>query len=115
MQNRMLKSMLNGGNLIKAINTYAVAAIRYTAGIVKWNKEKLDTLDRKTRKRLTTYGGFFPKSMCRLCKEKEETVSHIVSECSKIAQTEYKKRHDRVATTIHWALCKKYGLPHMEK
>ena len=46
--------------------------------------------------------------MCRLCKEKEETVSHIVSECSKIAQTEYKKRHDRVATTIHWALCKKY-------
>ena len=30
-------------------------------------------------------------SMCRLCKEKEETVSHIVSECSKIAQTEYKK------------------------
>ena len=54
-------------------------------------------------------------SMCRLCKEKEETVSHIVSECAKIAQTEYKKRHDRVATTIHWALCKKYGLPHTEK
>ena len=53
-------------------------------------------------------------SKCRLCKEKEETVSHIVSECSKIAQTEYKKRHDRVAATIHWALCKKYGLPHME-
>ena len=26
-------------------------------------------------------------SMCRLCKEKEETVSHIVSECSKIAQS----------------------------
>jgi len=54
-------------------------------------------------------------SMCRLCKEKEETVSHIVSECSKIAQTEYKKRHDRVATAIHWAICKKSGLPHTEK
>ena len=27
----------------------------------------------------------------------------------------YKKRHDRVATTIHWALCEKYGLLHMEK
>ena len=54
-------------------------------------------------------------STCRLCKEKEETVSHTVSECSKIAQTEYKKRHDRVAATIHWALCKKYGLPHTEK
>ena len=55
------------------------------------------------------------ESACRLCKEKEETISHIVSEYSKIAQTEYKKRHDRVATTIHWALCKKYGLPHTEK
>ena len=54
-------------------------------------------------------------SMCRLCKEKEETVSHVVSECSKIAQTEYKKRHDRVATAIHWAICKKSGLPHTEK
>ena len=43
--NRMLKSKLNSGNLIKAINTYAVAAIRYTAGIVKWNKEELDTLE----------------------------------------------------------------------
>ena len=50
-----------------------------------------------------------------MCKEKEETVSHIVSECSKIAQTEYQKRHGRVATTIHSALCKKYGLPHTEK
>ena len=60
--NRMLKSKLNIGNLIKAINTYAVAAIRYTAGIVKWNKEELNTpeLDQKTRKRLTTYGDFHP-------------------------------------------------------
>ena len=60
--NRMLKSKLNGGNLIKAIKTFAVAAIRYIEEIVKWNKEELDTLDRKTRKRLTAYGGFHPKS-----------------------------------------------------
>ena len=32
---------------------------------------------------------------CRLCKQRDETVSHIVSECSKIAQTEYKGRHDK--------------------
>ena len=60
--NRMLKSKLNSGNLVKAINTYAVAAIRFTAGIVKWNKEELGTLDQKTRKRLTTYGGFHLES-----------------------------------------------------
>ena len=27
-------------------------------------------------------------SKCRLCKEKEETVDHLVSTCSKIAQTQ---------------------------
>lgn len=240
--NRMLKSKLNGGNVIKAINTYAVAAIRYTAGIVKWNKEELDTLDRKTRKRLTTYGGFHPKSdvdrlyverskggrgllsvkdvveeeerqlkkytersledmmetvrerisfrgdrvekteryeawsekvmhgqferqtkeirseeswmwlqrgtlkreteslitaaqeqalrtnyrrakiekdgtspLCRMCKQADETISHIVSECGKMAQSEYKGRHDKVATAVHWGLAKKHDLEHSER
>lgn len=52
---------------------------------------------------------------CRLCKEKDETVSHLVSECSKIAQTEYKRRHDKVAAAVHWSLCKKHDLSHSEK
>ena len=30
-------------------------------------------------------------SKCRLCKEKEETVDHLVSACCKIAQTNYKE------------------------
>ena len=30
-------------------------------------------------------------------------------ECSKLAQTEYKNCHDKVATTVHWKLCSKYG------
>ena len=47
--------------------------------------------------------------MCRLCGVKEETVDHLVSCCSTIAQTDYKGRHDRVATLIHWSLCKQYG------
>ncbi|XP_067940443.1 uncharacterized protein [Watersipora subatra] len=52
---------------------------------------------------------------CRLCKRKYETVSHIVSECSKIAQTEYKGRHDKAASAVHWSICKKHELPHTEK
>lgn len=31
----MLKSKLDGGNLVKAINNFA-AVVRYSAGIVKW-------------------------------------------------------------------------------
>jgi hypothetical protein len=233
----MLKSKLNGGNLVKAINTYAASIMRYTAGIVKWNKEELEVIDRMTRKQLTLYGALHPKSdvdrlyvdrkdggrglfsvedlvrheerqlnhymknskesvmkavyekvkikerkepesriekwkekpmhgqfirqgeevraeeswlwmkrgslkretesllaaaqdqairtnyrrakiekdgsspVCRMCKQTDETISHIVSECSKLAQTEYKGRHDRVATAVHWSLAKKFGFP----
>ena len=35
--------------------------------------------------------------LCRLCGEKGESVNHIVCECKKLAQREYKQRHDNVA------------------
>ena len=53
--------------------------------------------------------------MCRMCNKAEETVFHIVSECSKMAQTEYKGRHDKLAKVIHWDLCKKYGVKVLAK
>ena len=37
----MLKSKLNGKNKIKAINTWAVAVLRYGAGIIKWTESEL--------------------------------------------------------------------------
>ena len=241
---KVLKSKLNGGNVIKAINTWAVSTIRYSAGILSWSKEEVKAIDRKTRKIMTMYGGHHPRAdvdrlyvkrteggrglksveetimeeeqslwqymkrsdddlhvftrkamkdygtatvcefrvktsqerkarwkdktmggqflrqtekitaeeswrwlkrgslkreteslviaaqdqalrtnyrkakveksgqpaTCRMCKEKDETVSHIISECSKLAQTDYKQRHDRVATAVHWSLCRKYGI-----
>ena len=45
-----------------------------------------------------------------MCEEKNETVSHIVSECSKLAQKEYKRRHENVWKYIQWKLCKKYNI-----
>ena len=41
----MLKSKLNGGNVINAINIWAVATVRYGAGIINWNKGELDKID----------------------------------------------------------------------
>ena len=32
-------------------------------------------------------------SKCRLCGDRDETINHIISECSKLAQREYKTRH----------------------
>ena len=54
-------------------------------------------------------------SKYRLCKEKEETVDHLISACSKIAQTDYKERHNNVASMLHWNLSKKYNIPAVEK
>ena len=243
---KVLRSKLNAGNMITAANTWAVSLFRYGSGIVQWNKQELQSIDRKSRKLLTIHGALHPRSdvdriyvkrpkggrglmsvedvvrceehslaryvrdadseilgaaskflkevgdegagemkdkqeekkvkaweekpmhgqhvrqtrefmateswqwlirgslkreteamlvaaqdqalgtnyrkakikktrdsaLCRMCKNKDETVSHIISECSKIAQNEYKNRHDRVATAVHWGLCKKYQLPH---
>ena len=46
--------------------------------------------------------------LCRMCKEKGESVMHILSECTKLAQREYKRRHDNVARIVHWELCGMY-------
>ena len=55
------------------------------------------------------------ESICRVCGAADETVAHIVSECSKLAQ-EYKQvRHDNVANMLHWKLCEKWGFSKAEK
>ena len=242
----VLKSLLNGKNKIKAANTWAVSLMRYGAGTIKWNKEELQEIDRKSRKIMTINKELHPRSdvariyvprekggrgliscescvrreennlswyvknseeallgkvgdsnvvniseavdpkeykvnevketenewkqkrmhgrylrekegidwdrtwqsiakgdlkgctealicsaqeqalrtnntrfhidhtvespLCRMCGSKGETVAHVVSDCGKLAQTEYKGRHDNVARYIHWQLCDKCGL-----
>ena len=41
-------------------------------------------------------------SKCRLCGDRDENIYHIISECSKLAQKEYKTRHDWVGKVILW-------------
>ena len=56
--------------------------MKYTAGIVDKTGDELKAIDRKTG---------------------------ILSECSKLALTAYKKRHDKVATRVHLELGNKDG------
>ena len=56
-----------------------------------------------------------PNSKCRLCGDRDETINHIISECSKLAQNEYKARHDCVGKVIHWEMCKKFKFDHTNK
>ena len=45
-------------------------------------------------------------SKCRLCGDRDETINHIISECGKLTQEEYKARHDLVDKVIYWEMCK---------
>ena len=40
--------------------------------------------------------------------DRDEMINHIISECSKLAQKEYKARHDWVGKVIHWVMCQKF-------
>ena len=54
-------------------------------------------------------------SKCRLSGDRDETINHIISECSKLAQKEYKIRHDWVDKVFHWELRKKFKYDHTNK
>ena len=47
--------------------------------------------------------------------DRDETIIYITSECSKLAQKEYKTRHDWVNKGILWEMCKKLNFDHTNK
>ena len=40
-------------------------------------------------------------SKCRMCGKSEESVNHVLSESSKLSQTEYERHNDWFGTKIH--------------
>lgn len=52
------------------------------------------------------------ENKCRVCKKFPETVAHIASGCTVLAQKDYKKRHDRMGLRVYWDLCKRFGMKH---
>ena len=54
-------------------------------------------------------------SKCRLSGDRDETINHIISECSILSQKEYKARHDSVGKVIHWEMCRKFQFDHTNK
>ena len=51
----------------------------------------------------------------RLCSDRDETINHILSECSKLAQKKYNTRHNWVGKVIHREMCKKFKFDHTKK
>ena len=44
-----------------------------------------------------------------MCRKVDESIDHIGSGCSKLAQKEYKRRHDNQGKIVHWKLARKYN------
>ena len=49
-------------------------------------------------------------SKCRYGNDRDKTINHTISECSKLEKKEYKTRHDWMGNAIHWEQCKKFKL-----
>ena len=45
--------------------------------------------------------------ICTIWGDRDETINHIISECSKLAPKEHKTRHNWVGKVMHWEMCKK--------
>ena len=59
---KILKSKLNGGNLVRGVNTWAVCLLRNSAAFVSWRESELQAEDRKIGKFSTIEGALCPKS-----------------------------------------------------
>ena len=57
---KVLKSKLNGVNLVCGVNAWAVSLLRYSAAFVTWSRSELQAIDRKTRKVFTIYRALHP-------------------------------------------------------
>ena len=40
-------------------------------------------------------------SLCRMCRKVDESIDHFVSGCSKLAQKEYKRRHNNLGKIVY--------------
>ena len=77
---KVLESRLNGGNLITAINTWAVSLLRYAAGFIDWTHGELEALDSRVCKLMTMHNVLHPKSnIDRLCLPRREGGRGLIS------------------------------------
>ena len=58
----ILKTGLNGGNKIKAINTWAIPMLTYSFGVIKWSQTDILKLETLVRTSLTRFQSHHPQS-----------------------------------------------------
>lgn len=53
--NKILSSELNGRNMIKAINTWAIPVITYSFGVINWSNTEIERINRRIRTSMTKH------------------------------------------------------------
>ena len=104
---KVLKSKLNGGHLLRGVNTRAVCLLRHSAAFVSWRKSKIQAIDRKTRKLFTIYVVLHPKlDVSRLCIPRKKGGKGLksIQDCGEVAIRGLKVYvHGSVEILIHSA------------
>ena len=54
-------------------------------------------------------------ALYRLCTKADESIDHVVSGFSELAQKEYKRKHDNLGKTVHWKLARKCNFEARDK
>ena len=52
---KLLETKLSSRNFIKKINTWAVPLVRYSGPFLKWTRDELKQMDKRTRKLMTMH------------------------------------------------------------
>ena len=58
---KLFETKLHRRNVIKGIKTWALPLVRYSGPILKWTREELQQIDRRTRNLMTTHKALHPR------------------------------------------------------
>ena len=97
-------SWLYGGNMVRAVNTWAVSVVRYTAGILEWSDSELKAMDVKTRKLLTMKGAFHRNSSVDRLYMKRQVGGRGLISVEECVKAEVLGLNEYVAGSEEWML-----------
>ena len=95
------------GECFSWMTEWRAAPTHTIAGIMELYEQLLPTKLYNSRKTKTTDD---PDARCRLCGKAQESVAHVLSGCSVLAQTKYLSRHNAALKILFFELLKSYQL-----
>ena len=100
----LLRSQLNGGNVIAGMNAWTVGIIRCGAGVLEWTKKELKSIDIKARKLMTMNGSLHPRgNVGRLYLAKREGGRGRTS-CEECVNVEVQSLNKSLSQSEEWML-----------